>query len=39
MNHGAAVKELELSFYNKETPLFTIYPYSGNLIRVPTATQ
>ena len=27
-----AVKELILSYRNKETPLLTTYPYSGNLI-------
>ena len=33
MNGWVAVKELELSYYNKETLLLlTVYPYSGNLI-------
>ena len=30
-----AVKELELSYLNSKTVLFTIYPYYGNLNEVP----
>ena len=30
-----AVKELELSYYIRETLLFTIYTHYGNLIQVP----
>ena len=33
---SAAVKELTLSYYDKETPLLiTIPAYSGNLLQVP----
>ena len=31
----ASVKELDLGYYEKETPLFTIAPSSGNLNQVP----
>ena len=30
-----ASRELNLSYYNKETLVFTIYPYSGRLNYVP----
>ena len=29
---GAVVKELKLSYYDGETPLFGVYPDHGNLI-------
>ena len=32
--YRVAVPELRLGYYDKETALFTIYSYSGNLIQV-----
>ena len=29
------LKELKISYYNKETLLFTVYPYYGHVIEVP----
>ena len=34
-NDWVAVKELRLSYYIRETLLFTIYTHYGNLIQVP----